>query len=49
VRRVRCRFAGMVLMPSVLTVFASTQGTSLAFETRNERGEAVIERGWIIG
>ncbi len=49
VRRVRCRFAGMVPMPSVLTVFASTEGTSLAFETRNERGEAVIERGWIIG
>lgn len=49
VRRVRCRFAGMVLMPSVLTVFASTQGTSLAFETRDERGEPVIERGWIIG
>ena len=49
VRRVRCRFAGMVLMPSVLTVFASTEGTSLAFETRDARGEAVIERGWIIG
>ncbi len=49
VRRVRCRFAEMVLMPSTLTVFASTEGTSLAFETRNTRGEAVIERGWIIG
>jgi acyl dehydratase len=49
VRRVRCRFAGMVPMPSTLGVFASTEGTSLAFETRNERGEAVIERGWIIG
>jgi acyl dehydratase len=48
-RRVRCRFAGMVLMPSVLTVFAATDGTSLAFETRNERGEAVVERGWISG
>ena len=47
VRRVRCRFAGMVLMPSVLSVFASAEGTGLAFETRNERGEAVIERGWI--
>jgi acyl dehydratase len=47
VRRVRCRFAAMVLMPSVLTVFASREGTSVAFETRNERGEAVIERGWV--
>lgn len=47
VRRVRCRFAGMVLMPSVLTVFASQEGRSLAFETRNGHGEAVIERGWI--
>jgi len=25
------------------------QGTSIAFETRDARGEAVIERGWIIG
>jgi acyl dehydratase len=49
VRRVRCRFAEMVPMPSTLAVFASTEGTSLAFETRNSRGEAVIERGWIIG
>lgn len=47
VRRVRCRFAGMVLMPSLLTVHASSEGAGLAFETRNERGEAVIERGRI--
>jgi len=47
VRRVRCRFAGMVLMPSLLTVHASSEGAGLAFETRNERGDAVIERGWI--
>ena len=46
-RRVRCRFAGMVLMPSTLTVHASRDGDATAFETRNERGEAVIERGWI--
>lgn len=50
-RRVRCRFAGMVLMPSTLTVHASphlsASGDALAFETRNERGEVVIERGWI--
>jgi len=47
VRRVRCRFAGMVLMPSTLTVHAARQGDAIAFATRNERGEAVIERGWI--
>jgi acyl dehydratase len=47
VRRVRCRFAGMVLMPNTLSVHASTAGTSIAFETRNEKDEAVIERGWI--
>lgn len=48
-QRVRCRFSGMVLMPSVLSVSAATQGTSIAFQTHNQRGEAVIERGWIIG
>jgi acyl dehydratase len=48
-RRIRCRFAGMVLMPSELTVFASRQGSSVAFETRTGRGDTVIERGWIIG
>ena len=47
VRRVRCRFAGMVLMPSTLTVHASRENDAVVFETRNERGEAVIERGWI--
>ena len=47
VRRVRCRFAGMVLMPSTLTVHASRENDEVVFETRNERGEAVIERGWI--
>ncbi|HEU4353761.1 MAG TPA: MaoC/PaaZ C-terminal domain-containing protein [Burkholderiales bacterium] len=46
-RRVRCRFAGMVLMPSTLSVHAFADGTSIAFETRSEKGEAVIERGWI--
>ena len=47
VRRVRCRFAGMVLMPSTLTVHASRQGDGIAFATRNARGETVIDRGWI--
>jgi acyl dehydratase len=46
-RRVRCRFAGMVLMPSTLTVHASREGDAIAFETRNEKNEPVIERGWI--
>jgi len=46
-RRVQCRFSGMVLMPSTLTVHASRQGDAIAFETRDERGEPVIERGWI--
>jgi hypothetical protein len=47
VRRVRCRFAGMVTMPSTLTVHSARQHDDVAFETRNERGEAVIQRGWI--
>jgi acyl dehydratase len=46
-RRARCRFAGMVLMPGTLAVHASRGADGIAFETRNERGEAVIERGWI--
>ena len=47
VSRVRCRFAGMVLIPSTLSVHAFADGTSIAFETRNERNDPVIERGWI--
>ena len=46
-RRIRCRFAGMVTMPGTLTVHASRAGDEIAFMTRNERGEAVIERGWL--
>jgi len=45
VRRVRCRFAGMVTMPCTLTVHASREGDEVLFETRNQRGERVIERG----
>jgi acyl dehydratase len=45
VRRVRCRFAGMVTMPCKLRVHASREGDEVLFETRNERGERVIERG----
>jgi acyl dehydratase len=44
VRRVRCRFAGMVTMPCTLAVHASREGDEILFETRDERGERVIER-----
>jgi len=47
VKRVRCRFAGMVLMPSTLTVHASRAGDEILFETRDATGQAVIERGRI--
>jgi acyl dehydratase len=47
VKRVRCRFAGMVLMPSTLTVHASRAGDEILFETRDAKGQAVIERGRI--
>jgi acyl dehydratase len=47
IKRIRCRFSGMVLMPSTLTVLAARHGTAIAFETRNGQGAPVIERGWI--
>jgi acyl dehydratase len=47
VRRVRCRFAGMVPMPSTLAVHGAGNGKEIFFETRNERGEAVVTRGSI--
>jgi len=47
VRRVRCRFAGMVPMPSTLTVHGARHDDEISFETRNERGAAVIARGSI--
>jgi acyl dehydratase len=47
VRRVRCRFTGMVTMPNTLTVHASRDGDDIAFETRNAAGQAVVERGWV--
>jgi len=47
VKRVRCRFAGMVTMPSALTVQASRAGDEVAFITLNARGDTVIDRGWI--
>jgi acyl dehydratase len=48
VRRLRCRFAGMVPMPSTLSVHAARDAGQVAFETRNERGEAVIARGVVV-
>lgn len=47
VRRIRCRFAGMVPMPATLALHASWEGSDIAFETRDARGRPVIERGWI--
>ena len=41
VRRIRCRFSGMVLMPSRLEVFSN----GADFETRGPKGEVVISRG----
>jgi acyl dehydratase len=48
VRRVACRFAGMVLMPATLAVHASRDGAEVQFETRKEQGEAVITRGRLL-
>jgi acyl dehydratase len=43
VRRIRCRFSGMVLMPSRLEV----HGNGADFETHGPKGEVVISRGRI--
>ncbi|MFN2643501.1 MAG: MaoC/PaaZ C-terminal domain-containing protein [Burkholderiales bacterium] len=48
VRRVRCRFSGMVLMPARLEVHAARDGQALAFETRDEGGAPVITRGELL-
>jgi len=47
VRRVRCRFSGMVLMPNTLHVTGSLKEQILSFETRRDDGEAVVSRGRI--
>ena len=47
VRRVQCRFTGMVFMPSTLAVLGKRQGSSLSFETRGAAGDTVISRGRI--
>jgi acyl dehydratase len=48
VRRVQCRFSGMVEMPSQLSVHAALQDQAVRFETRNTAGEAVIGRGVLL-
>ena len=45
VRRVQCRFSGMVPMPSTLSVHAARQDKAVRFETRNAAGATVIARG----
>jgi acyl dehydratase len=45
--RIRCRFAGMVLMPSTLAVHASRVGDEILFETRNADDKPLLERGRI--
>ena len=47
VRRIRCRFSGMVLMPSTLEIFAAPEKSKLLFEARKAGGEAVISRASI--
>jgi acyl dehydratase len=44
--RVRCRFSGMVPMPSRLEVRALRRGTTMLFETRCA-GATVVSRGAI--
>jgi acyl dehydratase len=44
VRRVQCRFSGMVAMPAALTVLAGREGRRIGFETRDQGGEAVVAR-----
>jgi acyl dehydratase len=48
VRRVQCRFSGMVEMPSQLSVHADLQDKTVRFETRNAGGETVIGRGVLL-
>jgi acyl dehydratase len=48
VRRLSCRFSGMVLMPSTLRLNAARDGRGIAFETTNDKGEPVISRGRLL-
>jgi acyl dehydratase len=47
-RRVRCRFSGMVLMPATLEVRAARDQATVAFETANPSGAPVITRGELL-
>ncbi|HZM32933.1 MAG TPA: MaoC/PaaZ C-terminal domain-containing protein [Burkholderiales bacterium] len=47
-RRVQCRFAGMVRMPSTLQLHAASTGKGILFETRDGKGEPVISRGTLL-
>lgn len=47
VRRVQCRFSGMVRMPSTLEIMGALEKKTLSFETRGPGGETVISRGRI--
>jgi acyl dehydratase len=48
VRRVACRFSGMVLMPSTLSVSAARDGGTIQFQTLNDEGNTVISRGSLL-
>jgi len=47
VRRIRCRFSGMVLMPNTLRVAGALAKKAISFETRRADGEVVVSRGRI--
>jgi len=47
VRRIQCRFSGMVLMPNTLDVAAAFSKNHISFETRKADGEVVVSRGRI--
>ena len=47
VRRVQCRFSGMVLMPSTLQVRGAADVHGVAFETSGPDGNVVVSRGRI--
>ncbi len=48
VRRVQCRFSGMVLMPNTLQVRGARSESRISFETRTRDGELVASRGRIV-
>jgi acyl dehydratase len=48
VRGLSCRFSGMVLLPSVLTVYAARAQELITFEAANDQGHRVISRGRLL-